>query len=127
MTATVTAALTAAEPAPDPCRRCRGESRQAYQAWSVYRDLGPARSYHQVANALSKSMTLIERWGSRWRWQDRAGAWEDAVDEHKRARTLQAVVEVAERLAAVLMLVLEKGVQRLRELDPRELNPRQTL
>jgi hypothetical protein len=123
----MTVTVTPAEPAPDPCRRCFGESRQAYQAWAVYRDLGQTRSYQRVANALAKSMTLIKRWGSRWRWQDRAGAWDDALDAYKCERTLQAVEETSERQAAVLTLVMEKGVQRLCELDPRDMNPRQTL
>jgi len=41
--------------------RQKGESRKAYEAFAVYRDLGAARSQAKVAEQLGKSLELMKR------------------------------------------------------------------
>ena len=50
-----------------PWERQFNESRKAFEAFCVYRDMGPARSGEKVARELSKSAQLIRRWSAKWR------------------------------------------------------------
>jgi hypothetical protein len=65
-----------------------GESDKAFEAFALYRDLGPVRSAGTVAEELGKSRALIERWSSRWGWVERSGAWDDEADRLRRERDL---------------------------------------
>lgn len=56
--------------------RQRGESAQAYEGFSLYRDMGLARSLHKVCDRVGKTYSLISRWSSKWRWGERARAWD---------------------------------------------------
>ena len=80
-------------------QRQKGESEQAYEAFSLYRDLphgaaisgkqslGPMpRSGVRVGQELGKSATLLERWSSRWQWVHRA----EAYDRHLEVTCLEA-------------------------------------
>lgn len=75
--------------------RQRGESKQAFGAFEAYRDGDEDRGYQRVADALGKSLTLISRWGSRWRWVERAAAWDAERDRVRREEFLAGDVEVA--------------------------------
>jgi hypothetical protein len=62
------------------------ESRPAYQAFSLYRDMPPdQRSYTAVAQGLAKSRTLISRWGAKWNWQERTAAFDEHNDRQRLA------------------------------------------
>lgn len=77
-----------------------GESDQAFQAFGLYRDLGPSRSTQQVALALSKSAPLIRRWSARWAWVERASAWDDEADRLRRERDLVERQEARRKMLA---------------------------
>lgn len=49
------------------------ESPQAYEAWSLYKELKYANQggIQEVARRLSKSEALIKRWSVRWQWKER--------------------------------------------------------
>lgn len=66
--------------------RQAGEGMKAFEAFGVYRDLGPTRSGAKVANAQHKSSQLIARWMQMWGWVERAGAWDDQADRLRRER-----------------------------------------
>lgn len=74
--------------------RQENESAKAYEAFSLYRDLGPERSLARVGQTLGKSRALMERWSSRHDWVDRVRGLEDrdamlkreAVEEHIQAQ-----------------------------------------
>lgn len=106
---------------PLPWERQRGESRQAFEAFALYRDLGSDRSYAKVARELGKSLTLIQRWGSRWDWVARAAAWDREQDRIRRETQLEAIKKMNEQHALIASAFLQKLVERLRNTDPREL------
>ncbi len=97
----------------DAWDRSPEESPQAWQAFQVYRDTGAERSLAKTADAVGKSVALMERWSSRHDWVRRADAFdvwldtrarEDSLARHKRVRhvaletTELAVVQLRERL-----------------------------
>lgn len=79
--------------------RQRGESEQAYYAFSVYRDQASPRGYSRVVSELSKSRTLITRWASRWYWRERTRAWDQFQEEIVRREQIKATREMARRQA----------------------------
>jgi hypothetical protein len=119
---------TRRETAREPWERQVGESRQGFDAFRRYRDMGPTRSYTRVAQELNRSRTLIGRWGQRWRWPGRADAWDREQDRLRREKHRDAVEEMAVRQARqamaaanVLMQPALDVVRRIRD-DPDALS-----
>lgn len=82
-----------------PWDRRPNESRQAFQAFAVYRDLGDNRSIRAVAANLSKSASLIKRWSSQHEWVKRVDAWILDEDRKKQRAHAEVIVQMAERHA----------------------------
>ena len=72
--------------------RQENESARAYEAFSLYRDMGAERSLVKVGHSLGKSRALIERWSSQHDWVDRVKALE-ARDEMLRREAVEAHVQ----------------------------------
>src|SRR3954451_22853339 len=53
---------------PLPFEQQTGESAKAFEAFSIYLNLGLERSTEAVAKSLSKSCALVRRWAARWQW-----------------------------------------------------------
>uniref|UniRef100_A0A7C2ZYB4 Uncharacterized protein n=2 Tax=Thermorudis TaxID=1649508 RepID=A0A7C2ZYB4_9BACT len=118
-----------------PWERLPGEPAKAYHAFTIYRDLSPKeRSLRRVAEVLGygrskdkkgrlKVPATIEKWSRRYRWVDRALAWDDEQDRLRREAQREAVEEMLRRHAQEAVALQTKALQRLRELDPSELSP----
>lgn len=106
-----------------PWEKGATESQEAFNAFLLFRDAGAGRSTAAVAVHLNMSVNVIDRWAGRWRWMDRAIAW----DQHQTAGAVQASVradrEMAERQVQEAKLLQQKALQRLRDLNPAELSP----
>jgi hypothetical protein len=126
-----------------PWEQLPGESSKAYAAFCLYRDQGPQRSieaasraYHdrglqhgEAAHAQRKRRASgqIGRWAQRWNWSARARAWDEELERVRRQKQLEAVEEMAERHAKEALMLQNKAVERLRQLRPEELKPRDAL
>jgi hypothetical protein len=126
-----------------PWDRLLEESSKAYAAFAIYRDLGPRRSldeasraYHgpipQVTNSSAArrrrgASGQIRTWAQRWNWSARARAWDEELERVKTSKQLAAIDEMAERHAKEALMLQNKAVERLRQLRPEELKPRETL
>jgi hypothetical protein len=119
-----------------PWEQLAGESSKAYAAFCIYRDQGPrrtfdgaSRAYHGGAAAGPKRRASghIRLWAERWHWLARAQAWDQESDRVKRQKEIEAVAEMAERQAKEAVMLQSKAVERLRQLRPEELKPRDTL
>ncbi|MFE3527001.1 hypothetical protein ACFXOD_36595 [Streptomyces sp. NPDC059161] len=116
-----------AEGTVESWERQSGESIQAFEAFAVYRDLGPARSVTKVARELDKSRALVGRWSRQYAWVVRATAYDRAQDRLFLTEQAQARREIARRHAKLAQAVQSKAVARLQTLDPRELTPSELL
>ncbi|GEM_PF-6616164 len=59
--------------------RLRGESHQAFRAFTTYVRLPPPRRIVDAARALGRVDSLLRRWSARWSWRERARR----VDRHR--------------------------------------------
>jgi hypothetical protein len=95
-----------------PWDRVKGETEQAYDAFLIYRELGPDRTQDGVRVKLGKVPAYlrgIERWARRWSWAERARAW----DNHLQAER----DKVAEKAAAAEARKWEQRKQAAREAN----------
>ena len=72
----------------EPWERLEGEGVKAYEAFSVYLELGEERSIRAVAKQLNKSTTLIGRWSRTYQWVERTAAYD--VDIQRKAHAREA-------------------------------------
>lgn len=111
----------------DPWERQRGESRQAFEAFTRYRDLGGTRSVVRVARELAKSRTLVSRWSARWGWVSRVEAWDREQDRAWRQEQQQARIDTSRRQLRVANLALAKAVERIQAVRPEDLSPMEAM
>jgi hypothetical protein len=108
----------------NPWERQRGESAKAFAAWVLYRDMVDTRSYQKVAQELSKSDTLIKRWGTKWRWQERLNAFLASQDTARLECHRKAMEEMNSRHISTAILFQEKTVEKLQSVHINDLAPR---
>jgi hypothetical protein len=63
--------------------RFDGESSQAFDAFTIYRDMGPHRSYNKVVKELGAKASYIrqiQRWARTYKWKFRADSYDDHLD-----------------------------------------------
>jgi hypothetical protein len=104
-----------------PWERQFNESRKAFEAFVVYRDMGPRRSQERVARELGKSAQLMARWSSKWSWVERASAWVDEQDKQLRVSQQEAVVKMNDRHAKLAAALTGKVVEKLQSVSPEEI------
>ena len=126
-----------------PWDQLPGESSKAYAAFGIFRDLGPRRSLNEASRVYygqappaenttatgrrRKASGQVRLWAERWNWPARARLWDQELERVKRMKQLEAVDEMAERHAKEALMLQNKAVERLRQLRPEELKPRDTL
>jgi hypothetical protein len=107
---------------PIYCRQ-RKETSKAFEAFQLYRDLGPERSLAKVGQQLGKSTTLMERWSQKWNWVVRAAAWDEVQDRRIQEAQLKAIAEMKERHAKMGGILQTKALEGLANLVPSQLKP----
>jgi hypothetical protein len=75
------------------------ESARAFEAFSLYLEMGPDRSLSKLAQRLGKSLDLMKRWSSRHSWAQRIAAHA----EHLAARQRNAEDRLCLEKAALWM------------------------
>ncbi len=112
---------------PELWERQPKESEQAYYAFCLYRDQDAPRGYAGVVSELGKSKTLIDRWGSKWFWRERARAWDRHQEDLVRRDQVRATKQMARRQArdaeafqALLIAPVEMALLKLQNPATRE-------
>lgn len=110
----------------------RGESAEAYQAAKLYFEMAANRSQEAVAQKLSKSRQLLGRWSTKWKWTERAEAYDAYVEEQRERELQRARAEEAqkwidrdkalrERFFEVGEMIVEKAERMVREFPERDI------
>lgn len=103
------------------------ESAKAYEAFSLYLDMGAGRSLQKVAQELSKSLTLMKRWCKDWNWVERCADYDAEQRRIELEQTKKEVKKMRERQLGTAILLQKKAVQALNELDFEDLSPQMIL
>ena len=105
--------------------RLKGESRKAYEAFAVYRDLGAARSQAKVAERLGKSLELMKRWSAKHEWVDRAASFDANEEFELMSAEREERIKMRRNDAKIARMMMEKAVDALQLVDPKDLSPAQ--
>jgi len=96
-----------------------GETTKAYEAFTVYRDLGMGRTLERVSATLQKSVTMLGRWSSQYRWIERAAAYDDYIEAQARKKNerdaIRRKADMLKRHALTGKVLQQKGVKYLDE------------
>lgn len=94
-----------------PWERQPDETPKAYEAFTIYRDLGKERTLPKVAESLSKSVSLINRWSQAYRWVERVSAWDNEADRKATAKLLEDVAKMRARQRKQALKMQLKGLE----------------
>lgn len=107
-----------------PWERQEGESVKAYKAFQCYLNLGETRSQRLVSEQLSKSRQLISRWSANYQWVERVAAYENDLQRQAHAEAVKKARQMADRHISIAMKMQQKALQALKEMDPRDIDPK---
>jgi len=93
------------------------ESHKAYEAFSIYRDMGINRNVRAVAQKLNKSLTIIGRWSSRYNWVERAGAYDDYYGKLERQAIERGRIASKKKRIKILETYQDNLVEAMQNLD----------
>lgn len=104
-----------------PYDKLEAETKQAFEAFVRYRDMGVDRSNAAVARTLGKSKTMMDRWSSKHRWVKRSAAWDSHVDLHTRNAELKALEQMRANQVRSSTLLQKVGERELQKLEKKAL------
>lgn len=107
---------------PEPWERQPEETAKPFEAFCVYRDMGPDRSLSKVAEKLQKSDTLMGRWSRAYDWVKRATAWDAEQDRIARQQQIQEIKKMRKRHAGIASAMLVKAATALQRLPEDEIS-----
>jgi hypothetical protein len=109
-----------------------GEPNLWYARFEAFRLAGPGRSLlaavneHRQQRGRGRTRSVPQAWASnakRWRWRERAEAWDESQRQATRAARAVEIEEMGRRHVQEARALQSKAVQRLRSLDQDLLSP----
>lgn len=99
-----------------PWMRVKNETAKAFEAFCIYRDLGPGRTIPDVQSFYSKSPSYIRQlheWSRTYDWVKRAAAFDDMIAERTAEASADRAIRAAARHAEAGKRLIEKGIEAL--------------
>ena len=109
------------EPKTEPWERQDGETAKAFEAFAIYRDMGPDRSLRKVVQSLNKNLTTIAEWSSKYEWVKRAAAWDAEQDRIARIQQLKEIKAMRNRHAGMAKAMIVKAGRALNRIPEDEI------
>lgn len=107
-----------------PWERQKGESAQAFEAFSAYLEMGADRSIRAVGQKLDKSRTQIGKWSKAWDWQERVRAYDNELEKEARKKAIASRKDMVDRHINIAMQLQKKALQALKELSVEDMTPK---
>jgi hypothetical protein len=99
----------------------QNESAKAYAGFCVFKDLGPERTLQKVGEKLQKSYQLMQRWGKRFNWHNRAADFDEHSEGELQRRLLVRRARARERALAAAEMLDEKVSEAIKALEITEV------
>jgi hypothetical protein len=121
---------------PDPWEQQPGEPNRWYARFESFRLAGPSRSLlggvnaDRLARGGSRSRSVPQAWAKnakRWRWRERAQAWDQAQRQEARLARARDIEEMNRRHLHEAQALQSKAFQRLKVLELDRLSPADVL
>lgn len=109
------------EPTTEPWERQDGETARAWEAFCIYRDMGPDRSLRKVVQELNKNLTTIAEWSSKYDWVKRVAAWDAEQDRIARQEQTKAIKAMRNRHAGMAKAMIVKAGRALQRIPDEEI------
>ena len=106
-----------------PWERQPGETEKAYEAFLIFKNLGPGRTVKEVSEKLRKSYDLFRRWKKRYDWDSRVEAYDRENERKEQIATQQARKKMIERHIKIGTSLQGKALQALETISPEEMKP----
>lgn len=108
----------------NPWERQPGESEKAYEAFCIYRDAGEKRSINMVYQKCTKSVSLLRRWSVRWRWVERAAAYDKDLERQRHKERRKQAAEAEKRQLRIAGMLQSKALAAFAKIPLEKLNAR---
>lgn len=97
-----------------PWERQFGESYKAFDAFHAYCLLGNDRSIRKLSQQLNKSVALLGKWSSRWKWQDRVREYENYLIRQEVDTAKEEIKEMRKRQIEIGKYFQAKGLDAIK-------------
>ena len=119
--------MSVAEERERQWERQNGESAKAFEAFTIYRDMGKDRTISATARQLGKNRTLIDRWKERWNWKERVRAYDNDLDQAAHEEALKNVREMQRRQIGIAIKIQQKAMEALNKINPAKMKDKDIL
>ena len=96
------------------------ETARNYEAFCVYRDLGPGRTLSVCATKIS-SYSYIKKWSTRFDWVDRCAAWDAHLQKIRDEEKEEAVREAEQLISSELKDITRRAIKEAKNGSPQML------
>lgn len=106
----------------DPWEQQPAETPRKHGQFVTYRDLGRTRTLQKAAEGLQLHAVTVRKAAARFRWRERADAWDRHLDRLYEAGWVEERRKAAESDARILGAAVGKLAQRLGTLDAQQMS-----
>lgn len=101
-----------------------GETAKAYQAFEVYRDLGPERSLEKACRQLTTGSPLevLKQWSTRHDWQARVRAFDEFVASRAADKAVETAASIRARQAKHAQAMQLRAMQKFAVAGPEDMS-----
>lgn len=94
------------------------ETPKAYEAFTIYRDMGRERTLPKVAEQCGKSIGLMNKWSQKYGWVNRVRAWDDNLDRMEAKELARDIAKMRARQRKQALKMQVKGLELMKDIQP---------
>lgn len=110
---------------PEIWEKQEWETYGTYKRFCIYRDMGITRSLRKVCEYLKrpeKYIRALEISASKYKWRDRADAYDMYLEEQNRKENEQEIKEMKKRHIQQALIMQKNVITRIQNVNPKELS-----
>ena len=110
-----------------PWERQDGETPKAFEAFSVYLELGTIRSVRAAAQKCSKNASLFMRWSAANKWVERAAAHDEELRRQAFEKRKQETRNMQTRQLQTAIIIQKKALEAINKMPIESMKPQDAL